>query len=92
MVENDHPQSNSEVIEALKAATRQVVHPVKGIASNGVQPAENFGSPVVVTSPVAHTARGELKQKSQSTLVSENFAEEFVKKLASIEQEKAEVD
>ncbi len=91
MVQNDHLQSNPGAIEALKAATRQVVHPIRGDASNGVQPAENPGS-LAMTSPAAPTARGEPKQKPQLMPASGNFAEVFVRKITSIEQEKAKIE
>ena len=83
MVENDHPQSNQGAIEALKAATRQVVQPA---SRNG-----NPDSPIVMN-PVADTARGESKQKLQSMRTHENFAEAFVKKITSVEQEKAKIE
>ncbi len=83
MIQKDHPQPNQEAIEALKAATRQVVQPAPRN--------ENPGSPTVASS-VAHRAPGEPKQKLQSMPASENFAEAFVQKLTSIEKETAEVD
>ena len=90
MVQNDYPQSNPGVIEALKAATRQVVHPIGGVASNGASN-ENSGSPAV-TNPAAPTARGELKQKPQLRPASKNFAEAFVEKIMSVEQEKTKIE
>ncbi|MBU4466596.1 hypothetical protein KKF47_00845 [Patescibacteria group bacterium] len=107
MVEKDHIQSNPGTIEALKAATRQVRQPAPRD--------ENSGSPAVVTSPVAHMARGELKQKPQSMPASalsgcllrrsgyegrvgevrpafENFAEAFIKKITSVEQERDKIE
>lgn len=83
MVQNDHLQFNSEAIEALKAATRQVV---ESAPRN-----ENPGSPTM-TSPVADTARGEPKQKLQSMPASENFAEAFMRKITSVEQEQPVVE
>lgn len=67
MIPNDHPQSNPEAIEALKAATRQVVQPTP---SNDENP----------------------KQKLESMPASETFAEAFVRKITSVEQEKAKIE
>lgn len=90
MVEKN-PQSNPGAIEALKAATRQV--------GQSAAIDENPGSPTVT-----YTARGdrptlarppvgsEPKQKPQSMPASETFAEAFVRKITSVEQEKAEIE
>lgn len=82
MVQDNRPQFNPGVIEALKAATRQVV---QSAPRN-----ENFGLPAV-TSPVAFRAPGESKQKLQSRRPPENFAEAFVGKITSVEQATAEI-
>lgn len=65
MVENNPPQSNPGAIEALKAATRQVVQPTPG---------------------------SEPKQKLESMPASETFADAFVRKITSVEQEKAKIE
>lgn len=83
MIQQDQPQSNIGALEALKAATRQVVQPAPRN--------ENPGSPTVM-SPVAPTARGGFQQKPQSMPASENFAEAFATKITSVEQEKAEIE
>jgi|GEM_PF-6096429 len=78
-------QINSATIAALKAATLQVARPASSEA--------NFDSPIVM-SLVAPTIPGGHKQKSQfqSTPASENFAEAFVGKITSVEQEKVEIE
>ena len=68
-MQNDHSQSNPGVIEALKAATRQVRQPAPRD--------EQFDLP---------------KQKPQPMTVFENFAEAFVKKITSVEQEKVAIE
>ncbi len=83
MIQQDHPQSNPGAIEALKAATRQVVQPAPRD--------EHSGSPDHMN-PVAPTARGESKQKLQSMPASANLAEAFVRKITSVEQEKAKIE
>ena len=83
MVQNDYPQSNPGTIEALKAARDQVIQadpPRKSQFSNGAG-----------KSAAANFPRVEDKQES-TVQVHNKFAEEFVRKLSSIEQEKVAVD
>lgn len=82
MIQTEQSKFNPTVIEALKAATRQVVQPESSVA--------NFGSPTV-SSVFQTTASGALKQKIQSRRSSENFAEAFVGKITSVEQAIAEI-
>lgn len=77
MVEKDHPQSNPGVIEALKAATRQVVQ----LAPDNEPKQKPQSTPASVLSSF-----GEAKP------VFENFAEAFIKKITSVEQEKAKIE
>ena len=94
MSQTDQPKFSPSAIAALKAATRQVVHPVRGGASNGVQSAasdEDFSLPIVM-SPVAITPHDAPKQKLQPMQPHESFAESFVRKIASVEQEKGVVE
>lgn len=81
MAQRDHLRSDPGVIEALKAATRQVVQPAPHD--------EHSGSPTMAN-PVA--TRGEPKQKPQSMPAPETFAEAFVRKITSVEQEKAAIE
>lgn len=82
MIQQEQGKSNPGTIEALKAATRQVVQlaPRK----------ENFSSPTV-TSPVAAVVVGKPRQKSQP-MSYENFAEAFVEKITLVEQERAKIE
>jgi predicted transcriptional regulator len=75
MIPNDQPQSNSEAIEALKAATRQVVQPTP---SNDENP----------RSPTAASRMTHL----ESMPASKTFTEAFVRKITSVEQEKAKIE
>lgn len=83
MVQDNRPQFNPGVIEALKAATRQVV---QSAPRN-----ENPGSSVV-TIPVAPKARSGPQQNPMSMPASGNFIETFVRKITAMEQENTEIE
>lgn len=80
MNQSNYPKSNPEAIEVLKAATRQVAQPA---------PRNEYSGSPTETNPAA---RSEPKQKPQSIPASANFAETFVRKITSIEQEKTKIE
>ena len=84
MIETDQPTFNPSAIEALKAATQQVIQST---------PSSDQADSLTVLNPTIQTVTtSEPKQKSSSRRSTENFADAFVDKITSFERAIATLD